>query len=522
MKTSKKLPLLTRLAGRRARFGLLSGLAVCGLSVWGIWHATASSSNVHTTPAAPSALVVRGPLSVTTLTDGRIQSCSNVILACGVEWKTTIVELIPEGVQVKEGDVICRLDKSDLETRLAQYQAYLTRSEASWKQAQEQHEIQKMLNEKTVSQAELQSQLAELNLKKYQDAELENQRRALRGGEILAEETLVQSQATYDFTKRMSEKGYSNLSEVEQARIDVTKSEIAHRVAEDKLQLHEQYTGQQTLTQLQRRALQTSQEVVRSKQRADLTLLQTGITVNAHNQNVLAYRTQVRRLERNIAACTIKAPKPGVVVYANSEQSRSGNRDRIEPGVEVRYRQNLVLLPDLTKMEVDVDIHESEIRNLRVGQPAAVQIDAFKDKVFKGRVTYVAPVPSPGEWPREDVRFYRAVVVITDELDATSGVRPGLTAKVAIEVDRRDDVLALPVAAVFGVGEEQRVQLMTRDGVRETPVLVGISNDKVVEICDGLNEGDRVMIDLPAGEVSSPAELNSQETDAITRVAGLE
>ena len=86
-------------------------------------------------------------------------------------------------------------------------------------------------------------ELAQLEAKKYVDAEFEQQQNKLDGARTIAEQELSQSQNRYEFTRRLSRKGYSSQSEVENSRIGLFKSEIEYQVAADEQRLHEEYTG---------------------------------------------------------------------------------------------------------------------------------------------------------------------------------------------------------------------------------------------------------------------------------------
>ena len=74
-----------------------------------------------------------------------------------------------------------------------------------------------------------------------------------------------------------------------------------------------------------------------------------------------------------IENCLIRAPQDGEVVYARDYYSMSGS-GAIEEGVPVRYRQDLIKLPDLDHMQVETRIHETRIENIREGQPVHVQV----------------------------------------------------------------------------------------------------------------------------------------------------
>ena len=129
------------------------------------------------------------------------------------------------------------------------------------------------------------------------------------------------------------------------------------------------------------------------------------------------------------------------------------------------------------------------------GQPASIRVDAFPERTFKGHVKTVATVASSSDFMSSDVKVYSTVVAMDEPIP---GLRPGMSAEVTIHVeDTVKDVLAVPVQAVLGGAESGRgrkVLVMTPAGPEERDIQIGISNEKMAEVRDGLKEGDHVIL----------------------------
>src|SRR5882672_5261041 len=93
--------------------------------------------------------------------------------------------------------------------------------------------------------------------------------------------------------------------------------------------------------------------------------------------------------------CTLRAKKTGLVVYggARDDQFYYGGEERIREGASVRERQAIITIPDLTRMSVNVKIHESYIKKVKKGQKARMTVDAFPDDILTGEVTKVGVLP---------------------------------------------------------------------------------------------------------------------------------
>jgi hypothetical protein len=186
--------------------------------------------------------------------------------------------------------------------------------------------------------------------------------------------------------------------------------------------------------------------------------------------------------------CEIYAPHAGMVVYAREGRS---NSTEIDEGVIVRQRQRILTLPNLNKMQVKTNIHESVLDQVRAGLPATIRIDAFPDKIYYGVVHDVAVVPASSGWFSSGVKTYDTVVRIDGEVE---NLKPGMTAVVDMHVDRIKDVMTVPVQAVVQRDRENFCYVQTPQGAKKRTLELGRSNDKFVHIQDGIDVGEQVVL----------------------------
>ena len=141
-------------------------------------------------------------------------------------------------------------------------------------------------------------------------------------------------------------------------------------------------------------------------------------TLSYHTLRRARNRERLALMEKQVKNCTIRAPHDGFVVYAN-------NPDRqvfIEPGMWVRQRQQLFLLPDLSEMEVVAMIHESIVEQVAPSMRAHVQVEGIGNRPIEGHVTSVAPMTT-FNW-RTDVRYFEGIVKLENVPD---GLKPGMS-----------------------------------------------------------------------------------------------
>jgi uncharacterized membrane protein YgcG len=129
------------------------------------------------------------------------------------------------------------------------------------------------------------------------------------------------------------------------------------------------------------------------------------------------------------------------------------------------------------------------------GQKAMIRVSAFPDHQLHGRVTYISAVASVNDLFASDVKVYQTYVSIDESME---GLRPGMDTEVTIEVDSQPEpVLAMPLQAVMGgveLGAKRKCFVMTEDGPQKRDIILGMSNEKMVEVKEGLEEDEVVVL----------------------------
>ncbi len=192
----------------------------------------------------------------------------------------------------------------------------------------------------------------------------------------------------------------------------------------------------------------------------------------------------------------LRSPLDGTVVALNA---RVGDRVGAGSSAGGQSGGELVAVADATKALVTVAVDEMEVAGVQVGQEAEVTVPALGGARFKGRVTQVAAegVSQSG------VTTYPVEVTV----EGAKGLKPGMTASVSIRTAAKDGVLLVPVEAVQEGSQGSYVRVLTGGRPRQVPVRIGLRNDRVAEVLEGLSRGDRVVLaeyDPTAAAVPGP------------------
>lgn len=268
-----------------------------------------------------------------------------------------------------------------------------------------------------------------------------------------------------------------------------------------------------------------------------LTAAATGEKVE--QARVQSARHRIAQTEANLAKAnhdlqkvTITAPMTGVITRLNVEQGENAIMGTLNnPGTV------LLVIADLGTMEAWVEVDETEVVDVELGQPAQITIDAFPDQEFSGTVTEIgnSPLRVATGASGEAVDF--EVKITLDR--APRNIRPGLSAKAEITVAERRDAVSVPLGAVTvrelplknddirsytgkrarqqeealaglgfvsrqengGEGGDERVERTETEGVfllkdsfvKFVPVKIGIAGEEDFEITEGLEEGQEIV-----------------------------
>lgn len=442
--------------------------------------------------------VKRGPFDVRITERGELESGRNVTLRCQVEGGsgTTILKLAEEGTRVEKDEVLIELDSSRLQAEATKAHIRLESAVAALKSAQTRSIVQTLRNESNIAAAELRLMIAKLDLQKYLNGDFVIRRTKILSDLQFAEENLQGAHDRTGQTSRLLSMGYANSDELVANRLGETKARIAFEIADMKRRLFFQFTHKRDLAEREANVRRWTAEADRVKLRAQAATTQREVDLLARRRTETIERQRYEKLQNQIAACTIRTPCAGTVVYANSANSgRASPEPLIYEGAKVRERQPLVHLPDVTHMQVQARIHESKVLQLREGLTAEIHLDSRAGESFHGIVEKVADVPLSASWPRMDLKEYATVIRITDEPEKVATLKPGQTAEVDILADRLASVLQLPIQAVVHRGGRYFawVTLPEHEPDRRE-VRVGRANEQAMEVIEGVVEGDEVVL----------------------------
>ncbi len=383
---------------------------------------------------------------------------------------------VKEGDSVKKGDVLLRIDPIQTETAMQAQQAILSATQSEARNQQSQISVQKTNSQRDlagVRVAEAELEKAEQN---YQLAKSSFERK-----QALFEDNLI-SRDDYDAAK--------NNMLIAQASLKTAKVQ--------KEQAEAQYEVSKVLLE----QAKSSYESALSRVQQQEAML--------HSQQDMLQKT------------TIRAPLSGVITQMNVEVG-----ERAVPGTLNNPSATLMIIADLSVIEAELQVDETDIVDLELGQPAVIKVDALPDTPLNGKVTEIGNSAIQTGTSSQEAKDFKVTVQLTEP---PPSLRPGLSCTGEITTAVRQDTLAIPIQALtireFPVDEngnlirpekQKKSSEMTASAAQKqegkepekkefegvflvnngkavfTPVKTGIVGETQIEVLTGLSEGQKIV-----------------------------
>ena len=417
--------------------------------------------------------IARGELIVTITEQGTVESSDNTEIKCKVRGHNTVTWVIPSGSVVKAGDELVRLDVKRIEETVSQQRTKLYEATA------------------TLAETAADMAGAQINLDAYLEGRFRSRLKRTQTDLTIAEANLASSRKMLKQSELLFNRGYITALELEGNGLTVTQAELQMKVKQTELDVLERYTKQMNLE-----GMRGNLTYQKGKLKAD----QAGLRMT---------ESRLNRALAELKQCVVTAERDGLVIYPTAAAWK--DTPDITEGATVAKEQVLLIMPDLTKMQIKVGVHESIVDRVRAGLPAHVTLTG---RSLDAEVTSVATITRPAGWWTGNIVKYDTLI----ELPRQRGLKPGMSAEVVIILSRHSDVLTIPVAAVVETEAGNFCWVQGVDGPQRRPLQLGPSNQAFMIVEAGLKEGDQVLLNPAAfieeGQEEATTGQQSREDDS--------
>ncbi|MHB1462152.1 MAG: efflux RND transporter periplasmic adaptor subunit [Armatimonadota bacterium] len=467
----------------------------------------------------------------------------------------TVVEMtVDEGDVVKAGQLIAKIDPADSISQLDQVkadnvsaqsrvsqskQAYSLQREQTQAnvvsaeqalitarqrlaQAEQQAKIQPKLTSESIKQASLSLDTARSDLRQLKTATIPQMISSTKSNYDQSQVSYQEAEKNLQRQKALLEKGFVSRSVVDAAesqyssakaqmdiaksKLDTVNSEVAEqmRSAESKvsqaMSLLESAKANSIQDDLKHRDLLAASAAVKQAEASLASSKSSAIQVQMKGEEILQAQSSLVRSEATVKNAqtqlgytTIVAPSSGVVVKKYAETGSmvtAGKSSFSGSGSGV----TIVDIADTSRMQVVVDVDETDISKISVGQEVDVTVDAFPKELFAGKVTKVAPAA-------EQTQSVTTIPVTVELKQPDTRLKPQMNASCDFIIARKDNVLCISIDAVVETDNGTEVTVMANGQAVPKKVEIGLTGDEYCEVKSGLKEGDTIVI--PEEDTSS-------------------
>lgn len=295
-------------------------------------------------------------------------------------------------------------------------------------------------------------------------------------------------------------------------RLVVSNAELEKMLAQHELQMEElnaDYEVTRISHEISRMQLESAsheseikkREIQLNLEKADISLARAKEQIENRRriqaEEVKKKRLSIRQDEERLAEAHstldklfVVTPSPGIAIVSRNHSTNS----KYQAGDQCWSKQQLIQLPDLSKLKAKVNINEVDISQVTKGLKVQIRPDAFSDSIFTGTVTTVANLAQNKD-NNSKIKVFPIEIVI-DQYN--KNLLPGLTVSCRIIVDEINDVCYVPLEALHVEGDKSYVFKKTVAGYDKVMVQTGPTNSDYVIIEEGLDEGDKVALVDPA------------------------
>lgn len=437
----------------------------------------------------PSAVAREGPFADTLVESGTIEAARVMVYSAPVgSGPSKIVELAPEGVPVRAGDLLVRFDDTAIRQALDRERAALQLARAEAERAAQELTLEELRGREETDTASQQVARAEAALASEVQGTgpLEVARAEAAAAE--AARQVAEAARRYDDIKPLLSEGFVTRAEVERAEQAWRRAQEQQRLADLALAALTRYERPAALAQSEATVASARDALARARQGAAARLAERRAAAGIARSRIAESAARVAALEVQLARTTIRAGGSGLVVFR--ELYFGSDRRKPQVGDEVWPNQPLVVLPDSSQPIVETRVREVDLHRASSARRVAVTVDAYPEVRLEGAIAFIGAL-AQDDPARAGTKYFP----VTVQLQTTDPrLRTGMTARIEIQVAALARAIVIPIEAVFEDEAGSYVVVASHGRPVRRPIAIAARNDSEAAIGAGIAVGERVLL----------------------------
>jgi multidrug efflux pump subunit AcrA (membrane-fusion protein) len=476
-----------------------------------------SKSDETAAGSLETAFATRGPMIIPAKEFGQIEAAKRTIISNELEWSVIIKSVVEQGTLVKKGNVIIEFECKNLEDAIDNKEIEVVSAQLSYEQAEKNLQLKKKAVANEISKAENVLKLAQEQLQRYKDkgGQWEMDLNDAESDIQLAKQQLALARDKLSFKEQVNSdkslKSPYSQNEIEADRLSVKQLELSLKKAEAQKQMLIKYDNPQQLRQLQEEVGQAGIDLERTRLEKEIEVTLQESELKTQKLKLEKIREKLKELKEQKAKLIVKAEQEGLVIYDTGWSRWRSSNVEVGVGEKIGPRQRLMKIPDMTTLEVETIIFEALVSQIhardknRKGTEAIIKLDSIPGKEIHGYIKWISPVPRHNgpHWMQTGSKVYELKIDADWEgagLKPGEDIKPDMNGEVQLILNRLEDVLTIPIESVFSEEDQYYCWKMENGTPVEKKVTIGRMNDDRVQIVEGLEEGDEVLLSFDGSD----------------------
>jgi len=428
--------------------------------------------------------------NIEVITVGVIDAARSHMISSAIKGnKGKIIYLIEDGKWVKQDDILVKLDTTPFENEVRRLQGDVQSLKASADASKQLSEWEKNQVNQKISAARYRLKVANLEYKQLVEGDGPLQLAQYEEEMEKARLEYRRYQSYYDDLQDLRKNGFDNPKEISSTAENVKIFKDKFETTRKRYKSYEKYVLPSRTQAAQAKVKNSELGLEQTRQGGVFKIANAVAALNQAQSKLKTVEIALAHAQSELAKTVINAPFSGIAILY--ETFRDGQKRKPRVGDTVWMNQPLLYLPDISALVVKTQVREIDLHKIALKQAGVVKVDAYPDALFEGLVSFIGALAAQRFKDRWGTKYFDLTVAINGE---NLRLRPGMTARVSILAEQVQNVLCVPIQAVFDDRKKKYCYQFNGAGFTKKYVSIGRQNDDKVEITSGLQQGDRLSL----------------------------
>lgn len=414
-----------------------------------------------------------------------------------------VTSILPEGAEVKEGDVLMEFDTNKLDEALEEAENEVTDAQVELQKANAELESAKIDAKSKLSQLETELKFLKTEVEaagEKQDLEVAEKEKAISDAESSLADAVVDFQQLKELYEQRNRPTATEDILVSREEKKIENQKLAIEKQKREYEFFIKYEKDKAKQEKELEVAKKNAEIEKEKITLEASVAEKQSVVDKAQRKLDTASKKVEGLKADREQLKVVSPRDGVLFYKTTGENDQmgfvfggGNQDELEVGGRVKTHSILLTVATMENLSVKMQVKEDDIQHMKKDLPITVRPDAFPSLSLAGRLTKVDQIAS-----RTDLfSNLRRFTVRGKCSDEDGNLKSGMNCRVVVHAEEVPNAIQVPIVAVIEEGGKYFCNVKKGGKAEKREVKIGLSNDENVEIKEGLKAGEIVYLNDP-------------------------